>query len=390
MAYVGPAGPTPTYDPRRDTAGRQSPQAGPTYRPGTSPPGGTPGVVGGRTSDQAGWDNGWQEPQAMPHAPYTQGSQGFDWSSLLNGFPPPAAAPDQPPPAAAPGQPPPGPDMSWLDMTGKGYGEQRYEGTDWDAENPMAGYWQGIQGQFASGPSKTDFLGDYSGAFNPMEHTYSEKMAGRGAGLDPYYDRAGQEGSEKLANRFAAMGLTGASGSADAQSDLFSDLYADKAYREADFDLRSAGQADSMRFGRSGEARAWGSARDEGNRANEQQELDYILGGGRLAGDAADQGRADRESGMRAATTAQELAEGRKGDAIDRTFRQGEADRRFVSGATDELYDADTANLDRELEALLGPAAANYDMSRQQKSDVLEMVSTGVDIAEALRKAGVK
>jgi hypothetical protein len=295
-----------------------------------------------------------------------------DWSAA---FTPPAQQPPQQPPA----------DMSWLDMTGKGYGETQFENTDWNGPNAMNEYWEGTQGQFASGPSKTDFLGGYSSAFNPNQQSFSEQMAGRGAGLDPYYDRASKVGLEKLANKFAASGF-GSSNTGDAMSDLVSNMYADKANREADFDLRAANQGDTQRFARSREARDWGSERDKANIDREEQRLDYLLGGGRLATDASREGREDKVAGMRASVDAQTLAEGRKGDALDRIFKQTESDRDFYGGGMDEVFDADSANLDKQLEAALGPEYAKYNMTRQQKSDFLELLSSGFKLGDALKK----
>lgn len=357
----------PSYrGPPRPSAGQQNPTAGDRskgarlpaapatsyYGQGRSPT--TPPTTAGgdQTQPLQPWDRNWGEQYFRP--PQQPQQPAYDWS--------------------------------WMDISSPGAAEQRYEQTDWGAPNAASEYWEGLSGAFASGPSKTDFLGEYASAFQPNQLSYSEQMVDRGAGLDPYYDRAGKEGAEKLASRFAAMGLTGSSGTGDAMSDLYSDLYADKAFREADFDLRAAGQGDASRFARSGEARAWGGERDAANRANEDLELNYLLGGGRLAGQAAGEGRADRESGMRAAISAQAAREGRIGDYADRTFRQGESDRNFYASRMDSLFDADKGNLDAELEALLGPQAASYNLSRQQKSDFMELVSTGVDVAEALRQ----
>jgi len=131
--------------------------------------------------------------------------------------------------------------------------------------------WNGqIQNFFQSdtrGANRMDGL--YKG-FDPNQKSYQEQLYGQDPGLSGYYDRAFDTGSAKLNNQFNAKGF-GSTAHANALTGFGADLYADQAFREADYRQRNAAGADAGRAGRYGIAGDLATGAD----AREQTQANY-------------------------------------------------------------------------------------------------------------------
>lgn len=207
----------------------------------------------------------------------------------------------------------------------------------------MEQYWQGVRGRMENRSRPT----------NLSAQQYQREFGGPGAdaGLDPYYQRAHQRGSEQIDQAMAARGLYNSGAALQAQQDLSADLGAAQANREADYALRrisegrlGAGQADQMALAGSGDERAW------------------MLGGGNLA------------------NLAQGARRGRVGDYLNETYRQAALGAGLVGGAYDNMLGADQRLLDDYWNLDVGRRREAADQQAQAWNRLIGAGGTAVDM----------
>jgi len=302
--------------------------------------------------------------------------KGFDWGKLR----PPKGYGQGGKTEAPPG---PGYDPSWMDLSKPGDFEDWYGQMDWDKPNAMQDYWEGVQGRYAGGPQKTDFIGDYANTFDPRQQSYSEQLWGTGAGLNPYYDEQSRRGNQSLANTMRATGF-GGSAHADALSDFQLGLSGEQANREADFRQRQATEAGRGRMDRTRMGLDFGTARDKQKEAWERLGLDYLSGGVDAATAASKESRADDEFQGKSASTAQTHKEGR----IQQVFDNESDANKFMAGLYGDgsrvNFDADYRTFNDMNESDLAAVAAKHNLSRQDQSDLMDWLATGINVAEAV------
>lgn len=184
------------------------------------------------------------------------------WGQLkpdLAGIPQPAPPPQMPTPPAG-----------WMDLTQPGQGEQaaRFVAGQLKQPGQLEDWWSQNSGFFSQPSWAENFLqnaaqgfgtpsagetmaGDAAhalfgaanrfGAQTPGESFVNEVLK-RGvpeAGLDPYYDNAKRRALESINQNAAARGVYGSSAAIDSGSEAVANLEAEKANREAEFDLNS-------------------------------------------------------------------------------------------------------------------------------------------------------
>lgn len=155
-------------------------------------------------------------------------------------------------------------------------------------------WWAQNQGQFAAPGAAEDFYAAHKGDLEKMpdptnraEEAYQAGKAHRpdianDPGLEPYYNEAEARGTRQLNKRAASMGSYGSSVALGEVGNLVSGLEAEKANREADYNLK-----------RIAEDRAWeqlggemASSADRSSLGISQNELSQLLGVGGLAQNA--------------------------------------------------------------------------------------------------------
>ena len=147
-------------------------------------------------------------------------------------------------------------------------------------------WWAQNQGQFNTPGAAEEFYEQHKGRLDSMpdptnraEEEYQAQKSRRpdiasDPGLDPYYDEAVARGTRSLNKRSAALGAYGSSVALGEVGNLISGLEAEKANREADYNLR-----------RIAEQRQWeelggrmASAADSSSLGISQNELSQLLG----------------------------------------------------------------------------------------------------------------
>ena len=122
--------------------------------------------------------------------------------------------------------------------------------------------------------------------------SYSEKIAGSGAGLDPYYDQQSARGSKRINNSLAAMGLFGSGANMEQLTEMETGLGAEQANREGDYNLRAAGQADDSMIARSNAGRDWSNSMYDQASGMDRANLDWMQTGSNMAFNAQSAGDA--------------------------------------------------------------------------------------------------
>jgi len=160
-----------------------------------------------------------------------------------------------------------------------------------ELDNPTnAEQWLGkMQNFFNTDTAGANRMAGLSDAFNPGQLSYQEQLYGSGPGLDEHYDREFNKGMSNLNRQFGSRGF-GSTAHANALTGFGADLYADKAFREAEFRQNQAAGADAGRASRYNIASELASGAD--NRSG--QIADYGLNKlefGQGAVDSADEAR---------------------------------------------------------------------------------------------------
>lgn len=322
--------------------------------------------------------------------------------------------PFQPPPfdVPAPGGPgtlvtPPQPPQFQgdFDLTQPGFAESMFEKVGQQFGSPLLGEMYtaaAIPGVTAPGAGQDYWdtvgrtLAGNTGQQNLAAQAYQSFQGNRpdiaqDPGLGAYYDNAKRRTLESVGQQAAAAGGYGSSVMQDVGAEAVTNLEAERANREADYNLRRiaeqraweglggqlAGQAAANQLG-------WATGLGQLAMGAEEADLARQLGAISAARgmDATTLGRLS--GGMNAALAAQGAREGRIGGAFDRTFGMGAAAANAAGGAFADMSESADAMMDAILQAKLGPAYAGLSESDKRRAlnniglqDVFEFLQGG-------------
>lgn len=295
---------------------------------------------------------------------------------------PPTYPQQAPPPPGYPQQGPPAP--NWMDLTQPGAAESAWDqhGKEFFTPGMGEGYsWGAIPGITAPGmgidfaASTIPGMSGHMGADNLARDAYFQAQQMRpelgGPGLDPYYDNAKRRASESINQQAAARGSYGSSAALDQNREAFTNLEAEKANREADYNLR-----------RAAEQRGWAGLGGQLGAAAEQSQLGWMQGLGGLAMNAEEMDLAHKLSGVKTAMGAQEAwlnrllggfnaglgvqgaHEGRINDAFNNALGFGGATAPMIDQATMDMIQTELGLSEQQLAALLGIPASQLGSDR--------------------------
>ncbi len=210
--------------------------------------------------------------------------------------------------------------LSSLNQSGPGQGESAYAENKGAYSGPSFGEVnnQGLVGQYSdpgNRPQTTNHSQDwYSQYTNSMPNIATDP------GLDPYYNNAEKRSTEGINQAVAARGAYGSSAANDQISRGITDLEAEKANREADYNLR-----------RLGEQRAWqglggqlANQSDNIAAGQSKDEQDWAALLSKMGLDASHLGLDRTNAGMDAAGNAQGFTRARGNDYFDQQMRMGD------------------------------------------------------------------
>jgi hypothetical protein len=214
------------------------------------------------------------------------------------------------------------------DLTQRGIGEGFFGATSSGYVNPSMSerFAAGKLNQYDAGtPEGTDLQGSNFSNFSSTRPDISAEP-----GLDKYYDRAVDRASTDINNQLAARGMHGSTGGISQLSDAVTDLRADQAKNEADYNLRRIGE----QRGWEGLAGQLAGGADAGSLARSANELGWLQGLGGLGSNADMFGLTRTQAGQNAANAAQGMEEGRFQNLFNNEM--GMADR--MSGLMGQTY----------------------------------------------------
>ena len=211
-------------------------------------------------------------------------------------------------------------------------------------------------------------------------------------GLGAYYDNAKRRALESVGQQSAAAGGYGSSVMQDVGAETVTNLEAERANREADYNLR-----------RLAEDRAYGTAAMMGAGNAAQNQLGWATGLGNIAMGAEEAGLAKTlaainaarglghdevnraTTGMNAASVAQNAREGRIGGAFDDVFKFGGGVGNAAGGTYNSIIDDSFSIEDAIMQYLTGEKSAGV---RESESDAAEMRAGLKDLIGFLQGGG--
>ncbi len=279
---------------------------------------------------------------------------------------------------AGPGfQPYTPPEGNGLNMMEPGAGEKRYENTktEYDAPGAAETFWEQNAASFSAPGQGEQFAADANSRFGTGPNL--SKDGGYGA----YYDRAKERAVETLDASLAARGAYGSSVGLGQIGETISDLEADRARTEADYDLR-----------RSETERGWLDSLAEIQSGAGRDRIDRISAGGAFAGvtDTSKQNRL--RSGQDAANSAQDLQRERGQDYFDNNLKMGDSMSGLIGESGSGAMSNDQALMDSIISLLIGQGAtgvSNATYWGQQGRDDSERLNDNImNVMAAMRDNG--
>lgn len=212
------------------------------------------------------------------------------------------------------------PQFQGLDFTKQGAGESYYGNNQqvWQAPSFGEVNAQGLVGQYSDPNNRPDVANNSQNWFD----RYSGQMPSIASdpGLGPYYENAKKRAQESINQATAARGSYGSSSANDQTARAFTDLEADRAQKEAQYNLQ-----------RLGEQRQWeslggqmaGSA-DSSSRAQSQDEQQWAQLLSSMGLDASQLGLQRTNAGQDAANSAQNAQRARGQDYFNNQMMLGD------------------------------------------------------------------
>lgn len=249
------------------------------------------------------------------------------------------------------------------DLTRRGIGENYFGATAGGYVNPSMGegFAANALNKYAPGtPGGTDLQGSNFGRFSAERPNISAEP-----GLDAYYDRAVERASADINNQLAARGLYGSSGGVGRLQDAITDLRADQAKNEAQYNLQRLGE----QRGWEGLAGQLAGGADAGSLARSANELGWLRGLGDL-GQSADMFGLQRvQAGQNAANAAQGLEQGRFQNLFNNEMGMANTMGGLMGQAYGDMLgtDMDLMNSSMGMGMGLASEALNQDYRTQEK-----------------------
>ena len=249
------------------------------------------------------------------------------------------------------------------DLTQRGLGENYFGSTAGGYVTPSMNekYAAGALNKYAPGtPQGTDLQGQNFAHFSSTRPDISAEP-----GLDKYYDRAVDRASTDINNQLAARGMYGSSGGVGRLEDAVTDLRADQAKNEAQYNLQRLGE----QRGWEGLAGQLAGGADANSLAGSQNELSWLRGLGGLGQDADMFGLQRTQAGQNAANAAQGMEQGRFQNLFNNEMGMGNAMNGLMGGAYGDMLgtDMDLMNSSMGMGMGLASEALNQDYRTQEK-----------------------
>lgn len=195
-------------------------------------------------------------------------------------------------------------------------------------------------------------------------------------GFGAYYDNAKNRAAESINQAMAARGAYGSSAANDQTARAFTDLEADRAKNEANYNLQ-----------RLGEQRGWqglggqlaGQA-DQNNLARNQNEQQWASLLSSLGLDASRLGLQRTNAGMDAASNAQNLQRNRGNDYFSQQLQLGDRMSGILAQGLYPAVDNDGAFVDKLAAGGVAEGNSRAANERQNFKDTLDLGATGYDI----------
>lgn len=234
------------------------------------------------------------------------------------------------------------PEGHGLDMMKPGAAEQRYEDTkgQYDAPTQMEQFWSQNASSFQAPTQSEQFASDVNSRFGTGPQINKDGNYGA------YYDRAKERAVESLDSSLAARGSYGSSVGLGQIGETISDLEADRARTEADYNLRA-----------SDAERGWVDTLSGVQNTAADDKMNRFRTGGELAS-TSDAMKAERlRSGMNAADTAQGRQRERGQDFITNEMAMGDRMSGLMGDYANGALTNDQALLDAILSLNIGQGA---------------------------------
>ena len=222
------------------------------------------------------------------------------------------------------------------DLTKRGIGENYFGATagGYVAPSMSESYAANALNKYgASGtPSGTDYQGQNFGHFSATRPDVSAEP-----GLDKYYDRAVQRSTTDINNQLAARGMYGSSGGVGRLEDAVTDLRADQAKNEAQYNLQKLGE----QRGWEGLAGQLAGGADQNSLNRSGNELSWLRGLGGLGSDADMFGLQRTQAGQNAANATQGLEQGRFQSLLNNEMGMGNTMSGLMGNAYGDMLQND-------------------------------------------------
>jgi len=224
------------------------------------------------------------------------------------------------------------------------------------------------------------------GAAGQMFGDFQATAGQNNPGLGAYYENAARVGQEGIDRAAASRGAYGASSAMDASAEMNTNLAADRAKNEADYNLRRLSTGGELAQGMDSSQRGWFNSGTQAASQMDQGEQARVNAGMDAAGAAqrATEGRYGQIAGY--GTTAQNLGEGREQQGFDNTLAIG----KLMGGAAKDSYDAAFAQLDAAEQSLvtlaLGGDAAAIAKVQGSRQEVRGAVELGLKAYDRVNK----
>lgn len=253
--------------------------------------------------------------------------------------------------------------MEGGDLTKRGTGENYFGATAGGYTTPGMNerFSANALNKYSTGtPDGTDLQGQNFSRFSMNRPDISKEP-----GLDKYYDRAVERSTTDINNQLAARGMYGSSGGIGRLEDAVTDLRADQAKHEAQYNLQRLGEQRGWE-GLSGQL---ASGADNNSLARSANELGWLSGLGNLGQNADMFGLQRTQAGQNAANASQGLEQGRFGTMLGNEFAMGDRMNGMMGDAYGNMLqnDQDLMNSSMGMGMGLASEALNQDYRTQEK-----------------------
>ncbi len=261
-----------------------------------------------------------------------------------------AELPSIPPTTSAP--------INGVGLSDPGMAEQFFQQTAgrYMAPSTTSGLYGSAMGKYGVGGTPT--VNNQQGFFDQFKKDIPSVM--QTPGLDPYYSNAIRKGEEDINKSMAARGLYGSSAANDMNQELVTNMRADQARNEANYNLQKLGEERNWQ-GLGGSLAAGADAESLGQSANARNWLGQF---GNLAQGADTTNTNMLSSGQAAANASQNAAINRFNTAFGANMGLDQAQAQQMADAYNNMFMSDQGLFNNWLQLGLGPSAQNLNMTQ--------------------------